>query len=261
MTGEPPLQRLRAGGTGRILSAVVVASMTLGILVWHPWGATGPAEPVPLPTPAAAVAPASGPSAPARQPAPSPTATPPSVGSASVGPYRSLVDNEWTVVALLMPTAVSADEPALPHATAAPWSADGPFLVVQQGLGEASGQRRSQAGVCSLAAPPLDRPAVHLPAGRVAYLGITYPGMDPRAGVRATVLGASGTTLRRVSPVVVQLDGLSPAGRYTLPSSGPGGTILFATSRPGIMPIDTYRFEIDLPGTAGPRYLYACIGT
>ncbi len=85
--------------------------------------------------------------------------------------------------------------------------------------------------------------------------------MNPKAAITATALGRSGGTLRRVAPVVVQLDGLSPAGRYSLPSSGPGGTVLFAASRPGIIPTDAYRFDVSTPGTAGHRYLYACIGT
>ena|SRR5438132_4185739 len=256
----PQLERLRTGGAGRAMATVVLVATTIGVLVWRPWGTTAPSGPVASPVPAIAQASASSASVPVTSGSPTAASAPAGVGP--IGPYRSLIDNEWTVVALLTPTTASTEEPANQHVPTPSLSADGPFLVVQQGLGSASRRRiGGTTGVCSSAAPPLARPAVHLPAGRVAYLGITYPGMDPQAAITATVLGPSGATLRRVSPVVVWLDGLSPAGRYTLPSSGPGGTILFATSLPGIIPIDAYRFDVALPGAAGHRYLYACVGT
>ena len=265
---ELQVQRVRTGGARRATTAVLAIASTLAVLIWHPWGPTGLPGSSPVASPVLGTALGPGPSTgvPAPSVAAVPTSSPSTVVRAgTIGPYRSLVDNEWTVVALLTPGTTATEEPTTPHAPLPIWSADGPFVVLQQGLGQASKRRVSEiggsTGLCSSVAPPLARPAVHLPAGRVAYLGITYPGMDPKAAISATVLGHSGGTLRRVSPVVVQLDGLSPAGRYSLPSSGPGATVLFAASRPGIIPIDAYRFEVSTPGVAGLRYLYACIGT
>jgi hypothetical protein len=258
---EPQLERLRTGGATRATAVVVLIATTIGVLVWRPWGTTAQPGPGPVASAAAEIAQASPSGAALPVPSPSLSAFAPLIGT--IGPYRSLVDNEWTIVALLTPGTTATEEPVMPHVPLPAWSADGPFLVLQQGMGPASARRLSQvggvSGVCSSAAPARVRPAVHLPTGRVAYLGITYPGMDPKAAITATVLGRSGATLRRVSPLVVQLDGLSPAGRYTLPSSGPGGTILFATSEPGIIPTEAYRFDVSLPGVAGHRYLYACV--
>jgi hypothetical protein len=263
----PQLERLRTGGASRATAVLVLIATTIGILVWRPW-TTAPAAPIPEASTRGAVA-----QAPNSTEA-APTASPPPLTVPSdllVVPgvdistsYISLVDNEWTVVALLSPGTTATDEPATPHAPLTPWSADGPFLVLQQGAAASAKPLErldGPAGTCSTELPPRFRPAVHVPAGRVAYLGVTYPGMDPRARVTATVLGSSGVSLRRASQVVVRLVGLPTGDVFTIPTSGLGGTMLFATSQPGFLPTDTYRFDVALPGAAGHRYLYACVGT
>jgi hypothetical protein len=267
---EPQLERLRTGGATRATAVVVLIAMTIGVLVWRPWGTTAPPGRGPVASPDAAIAQGPGPGPSAAGPAPStttlniPSVLPVVPGVDISTSYLSLVDNEWTIVALLTPGTTATDEPATPHAPLASWSADGPFLVLQQGAA-ASAQPLQRvdgpAGTCSTELPPRFRPAVHVPADRVAYLGVTYPGMDSRARVTATVLGASGVSLRRASPVVVRLVGLPTSDLFSIPSSGLGGTILFATSRRNFLPTDTYRFDVALPGTAGHRYLYACVGT
>jgi len=174
------------------------------------------------------------------------------------------VDNEWTVVALLTPDSAPPDEePATQHVAALAPSPDGPFLVLQQGLtAVASPVERvgHPDAPCVAPAAARDRIAVHLPAGRVVYLGITFPGMDPHVAITATVLGRPGITIVRVSPIVVALAGLPAERRYTVPSSGSGGTILFGLTPPNRMPSEAYRFTVTAPGIEGHRYLYACIG-
>jgi len=268
VSGEPELERIRTAGAPRAIVALVAIATTLGVLLWHPWGSPVASAPI-------GEASTSSPLAPGPSPTGTPSATPTPLtvpfdlpadvpGVSISTSYISLVDNEWTVVALLTPGTTATEEPATPHTPLASWSADGPFLVLQQGAAAAAKplERVSgPSGTCSTELPPRFRPAVHVPADRVAYLGVTYPGMDPRARVTATVLGTSGASLRRASQVVVHLVGLPRGDLFTIPSAGLGGTILFATSTPGFIPTDIYRFDVALPGTAGHRYLYACVGT
>jgi hypothetical protein len=269
---HPELEPVGTGGTLRAAAASAALVVALGLLAWHPWGSSVSGTPSQGDARATEIARAPEPSAAGGEPSGSPVAiiAPDASSSPVVAPgltadYRSLVDNEWTIVALLTPGSTASEEPVIPHVPPPAWSADGPFLILQQGLGGASTEQRSAAGgpggVCSVAAPPRDRPAVHLPADRVAYLGLTYPGMSGTATIRVAVLGVSGARIVRVPAPVVRLDGITPSGRYVLPSAGPGGAALFASSRPGIIPTDAYRFEVTLPGSAAPRYLYACIGT
>jgi hypothetical protein len=269
-TERPDLEPVRADGTPRAVATGGLIVAVLAALVWHPWGSTGRPASSPESHQATAIAEAPGPSAigPTGEPAASVPAgaspTPLAVDAVPVT-YRSLIDNEWTIVALLTPGSTASEEPVIPHVPPPPWSADGPFLILQQGLGGASTQRRTTAGgpggVCSVASPPRARPAIHLPADRVAFLGLTYPGMGPGATITAAVLGASGASIAPVASPIVRLDGVTPPGRYVLPSSGLGAAALFGSTQPGILPTDAYRFEVSLPGVAGPRYLYACIGT
>jgi len=266
--GEPELERIRSGGASRAIAAIVAISALLGVLVWHSWGSTAPPTPIAAASASVPIAQGPGPTVvPSANPPPLtlPFDLPADVSGVSISTsYISLVDNEWTVVALLTPGTTATEEPATPHAPLASWSADGPFLVLQQGAAASAKplERLSgTSGTCSTELPPRFRPAVHVPADRVAYLGVTYPGMDLRAHVTATVLGPSGATLRRASSVVVHLVGLPVGELFTIPSSGLGGTILFATSTASFIPTDVYRFDVALPGTAGHRYLYACVGT
>lgn len=178
--------------------------------------------------------------------------------------YVSLTDNEWTVVALLATDApASTEEPATQH-PAAGWSPDGPFHVLQQGLipvvlpGSGTAQ---PPVVCKPPLPPREWAVVSLPAGRVAYFGVTFPGMDPRTVVSVARIGGTGPALQRISPLVVRLVGLAEGRRYEVPSSGRGGAIMFAASPPGILPSGVYRFEIAPPGITGRRLLDACVGS
>jgi hypothetical protein len=123
---------------------------------------------------------------------------------------------------------------------------------------------------------PLDRPAepdaacrapggyqhpaaAHLPIVPVAYLGVTFPGMSPRARVSVVALERAGVALKRLPFLIVPTNDTAGAGRYTVPASGVGGAVLFAMARQATLPIATYRFEIRVPGIAGAHYLYACI--
>jgi len=269
VSGEPELERIRTAGASRAIVVLVAIATALGILLWHPWGSPAVPTPIGEASTSSPIARDPSPTAPAATPSANPLTVPFDLPDVAPGvdiatSYVSLVDNEWTIVALLTPGTTATEEPATPHAPLASWSADGPFLVLQQGAAAAAKplQRVSgPSGTCSTELPPRFRPAVHVPGDRVAYLGVTYPGMDPRARVTATVLGTSGATLRRASKVVVHLIGLPRGDLFTIPSAGFGGTILFATSTPGFVPTDVYRFDVALPGTAGHRYLYACVGT
>jgi hypothetical protein len=184
---------------------------------------------------------------------------------AGVGRYASIVDNEWTVVALLTSSpAASTEEPSIQHVSAPAPSPDGPFQVLQQGTTEllAPAERPGHPEApCAASAWSRDRIAVHLPAGRVVYLGVTFPGMDVRARVAAVVLDRPGITMRRASPLVVELTGMVTGRQYTVPATGPGGTLLFGLTPAGVLPSETYRFAIAAPGVRGERYLYACVGS
>jgi hypothetical protein len=263
--GEQPLVRLRPGGSRApiVVSAAIVA--LLAALVWQPWGRpAGPLGKVvtaslgPSPSVEALASPA-----PSAFSASSPVSSP---GAIQAGPaaYLSLVDNEWTIVALLTPNdAGPGEEPALPHPTN-PQSGSDPLLVLQQGV-NISTSPIERAGKPNLACQektvPRDQHAVALPTGRVLFLGVTFPGMSPQAKVTATDLDRTGSVLSRVHSLVVSLSGQTPDASYSLPSAGPGAAVIFALPRGRVLPDSAYRFEIQPPGTAGPRYVYACVGS
>ncbi len=233
----------------------------LAALVWQPWG---------RPAPPLAAAAATGTPGPSRSVAAlaSPGLSVGPVGSpvpVQAGPaaYLSLVDNEWTVVALLTPNdAGPAEEPALPHPTD-PQAGSGPLLVLQQGVNVSTSpiERAGKPTLpCQAKTVPRDQHAVPLPTGRVLYLGVTFPGMSPQAKVTASDLGRTGSVLTRVHSLVVSLSGQAPDASYSLPSAGPGAAVVFALPRGRVLPDSAYRFEIQAPGTAEPRYVYACVG-
>ncbi|HET9614418.1 MAG TPA: hypothetical protein VFP22_06375, partial [Candidatus Limnocylindrales bacterium] len=253
---DQPPERLRAGGPRHPLAVALVIAAGFALAIWQPWAS-------PTPRVSRGPTPAPGPSGVARGPAPTPD---PPNQSETAGPvvYTSITDNEWTVVALLSPAApASTEEPAGQHVPA--WSASGPFLVLQQGvvpalapIEDAGDAAKDASALCVSTAVPRDRTVVPVPAGRVGYLGVTIPGELPRASVSASVLsGPGGAMTRSVSPTI-ELAGMRTAARYIIPSTGPGGAILFAGSPPGPMPSGVYRFTVESPG-AGSRYLYACI--
>ena len=123
-------------------------------------------------------------------------------------------------------------------------------------VSDASGTKE----LCGSQVRPLDRIAVLLPAGRVAYLGITFPGMDPGATVSVAAIGRSAASLRRVKSPSLALVGLTVGSRYRIPSTGPGGTVLFRPTSATTLRSGAYRFEIRTPGIDGARFVYACIG-
>ena len=265
---EPILHPLPSRGRRAPVALAVAIAASLGILVWAPWGRSQSGI-------SSASSASSGPTAGSseersaasqvlgveRRPSTAPSEPPAAV---AVARYSSLVDNEWTVVALLSPNAApSTEEPATQHASAPPVSPDGPFLVLQQGLTAVAApvERVGHPDApCLAPAGSRDRIAVRLPAGRVVYLGITFPGMDPRAEITASVLGRPWITLVRVSPIVVELEGMTAGRRYAMPASGSGGSILFGLTPAALMPSEAYRFAVTSPGLVGPRYLYACVG-
>jgi hypothetical protein len=258
-TRNAPLERLPARSSRAPISGVLAVAAALILVTWEPWaGAPGPRSASPVPssiaravataTPGTAALTGRAPEAPARLARRTPARSP---GAAT---YVSLIDNAWTIVAMLgagpVPTRAEADA--------------GPFLVLQQGAHPTT--RRLDGGnarrdVCSNAGTALDPPAPVLPARHVAYLGITFPGMDPRAIVSATGVGGSAAGLRRVQSPALALVGLTAGTRYRIPSTGPGGTVLFASTRPGRLAPGPYRFEVRSPGIDGTEYVYACIGT
>lgn len=253
---DQPLERLRSGGSRRPLALVVVVALVLLTLVWQPWGRTsgnGPIAIVPGPT-ATLVAPPS-PTAVAT-PAPSPAV------QAGTSTYVSLIDHEWTVVALLSPTTAGpAEEPSLPHPTGVPGSG-GPLLVLQQGLNYSTRpiERPGHPDVaCTAKATPRLRFAVPLPADRVLYLGVTFPDINPSAKVSAVDLDGARQDFARVPSLIASLSGKPVDASYRLPSTGPGAVVLFALPRGTALPRGSYRFQIDAPGV-GTRYLYACVG-
>ncbi len=259
---EQPLTPLGTGGSRRPVGLIIVLVALLAMLVWQPWSGGPQSAGAPSPGSTAAVA--------GRPAAPPPTApgvgrsAGPSGGAGSSGTadYLSLVDNEWTVVALLSPTrAGPAEEPALPHPTPPPGTGT-PLLVLQQGV-NFSTQPIEQPGhpnlPCTAKAVPRLRLAVPLPAARVLYLGVTYPGMDPAVTVAVADLDGANVQLSRVRSLVVSLSGQPIDASYRLPNAGPGAVAMFALPRGTALPDGSYRFELDLPGV-GQRYLYACVG-
>ena len=257
-------ERLRSGGTGGPIGLTVAILAILAVLVWQPWGRANlatPPSPAPS-TPAIASPPVVAVASPTIAPASEPRRAPDGTFI-----YASLVDNEWTVVALLAPPVRSStEEPAAQHPAPSAGPPSGPFLVLQQGLLPVSqpiGGTRHPDLACEGSAAARDRTGVPLPAGRVAYLGVTFPGMDPLTRVTPFIHGPPSPTrasLGRVQNVVVPLAGLAFGRLYTVPSTGIGGAVLFAPTPPGILPSGTYRFDVGGSGVAGHRYLYACIG-
>jgi hypothetical protein len=195
----------------------------------------------------------------------SPTpSTPRPIGvTARTARYQSITDNEWTIVALLTPgPGPSVEEPATQHVQVAAPAADGPFVVMQQGVLPVAAPLEGAGRVvaaCAATSTPRDRRVVHLPPGRVVYLGVTFPGMDRSAGVDARALGGPTIALRSAGSVTVGLDGMQPGVRYTVPASGPGGTRLFTSTPATRMSSGAYRFELRIPGIAGSRFVYACV--
>src|SRR5436305_1374490 len=248
---EQPPQRLRAGDRRRPAALALVIVAGLALAVWQPWTprarsvTSGVARSSPSPSALAVVA------------TPNPGPSGPRV-------FTSITDNEWTVVALLNADARgSTEEPATQHPPPA-WSAAGPFLVLQQGLlpapapiEAAADVARNPSVLCVPTGVPRDRRVVPVPGGRVAYLGVTIPGDVPRPAVTATIVSASDQVLTRVVAPTIELAGMASGGPYTIPSTGPGGVILFAMSSPGPLPSAVYRFAVD--SSAGPHYLYACV--
>ena len=267
---EQPVERLRTGGNSRPIIMVVATVAVLATLIWQPWGRKMAPQVAARTPPQTEPAVAEGVTPSAATPVSvSPQPVRPSQPSPPAGPhaetYVSLVDNEWTVVALLAPSGPgSTEEPAIQHVPGSPWSPGDPLLVLQQGLNYTVGPFVSAgARDTTCESPDLTRlrTTVLLPAGRVVYLGVTFPGMDPRATVTAKVMQWTGVALKRQPPVVVPLSGRTEGQRYTVPSTGAGGVVLFAAAPIGILPFATYRFDVETPGISGHRYLYACIGT
>jgi hypothetical protein len=258
---QEPVRRLRAGGTrGPVLAGLGVVVL-LAVLVWQPWGRTAPqaapARPVAPPVARAVATPV----AVRSQPGPYIGVATPAPAS-NLATYVSLIDNEWTVVAMLAGgPASSTEEPAGQHGAVSPDG--GPFLVLQQGAQPQTARdegRDAAQELCSTRVRPRDRVAVALPAGRVAYLGVTFPGMDPGATVSVTTVGQPAPAIRRVTTPMLELVGLTVGTRYLIPSTGPGGTVLFASAPPAILRPGAYRFDIRIPGLLGARYVYACVG-
>ena len=267
---EQPVERLRTGGSARPIGVVLATVVVLAALIWQPWGrGTVPRADVSLTdastSPATVAVVAAGAATPTipTTPAPSREFEPPGFSRPRRGPeaYVSLVDNEWTVVALIAANGpVSVEEPATQHAPSAQWSPGDPLLVLQQGLNYTVDTTGGPDATCESPDRTRFRTTVQLPAGRVVYLGVTFPGMDPRATVTAQVMQRTGVALKRQPPVIVPLSGRTEGPRYTVPSTGAGGAVLFAAAPLGILPYATYRFDVETPGIAGHRYLYACVG-
>ncbi|HEY7937623.1 MAG TPA: hypothetical protein VID26_10910 [Candidatus Limnocylindrales bacterium] len=256
---EQPVVPLGGGSSRRPVGLAVVVGLLLATLVWQPW--SGGLRPAASPGPQSSAAVANRPAASA---AAGPAATPrpgAESGTPDTADYLSLIDNEWTVVALLSPTlAGPAEEPALPHPTALPGSG-APLLVLQQGVNFSTKpiERPGHPNLpCTAKAVPRLRLAVPLPSDRVLYLGVTYPGMDPAAAVTVADLDGPNVQLSRVRSLIVSLSGQPIDASYRLPNAGPGAVAMFALPRGTALPKAAYRFEIDAPGV-GRRYLYACV--
>jgi len=258
---QEPVQRLPSGGSRRPVLTGVAALALLAVLVWQPWSrASPPLDPAPpVEPPVARVIP----TPPAVRSNPGPyigVATP--APASNIQTYVSLIDNEWTIVAMLVGGPPSStEEPSIQHGDATPDG--GPFLVLQQGAPPTTIRAQgldSTKQLCSTQVRPRDRPAVSLPAGRVAYLGVTFPGMDPAAAVSVTGLGRAAPEIRRVAAPMLELVGLTAGMRYLIPSTGPGGTVLFAPSPPAVLRSGAYRFDVRIPGAEATEYVYACVG-
>ena len=151
----------------------------------------------------------------------------------------SLIDNEWTVVALLSADGpISTEEPSIQHGRGS-WSPGDALLVLQQGLSYATRPLESpkaRDAACLAPNDPRLRQAVHLPAGRVAYLGVTFPGMDPRARVTASVLDRTGIALTQVKAPAVRIRGMTEGRTYVVPSSGSGAAVRVSFAPPTLRP-------------------------
>lgn len=269
---EHALQPVRTGGRDRPIAVAVAIGVVLTALVWQPWGRGGP--PAVPPSPAAIAAGRAGPSAsdatappgPSDDltPGPGPSFRPIVAGPPASTPYLSLVDNEWTVVAFLTPEAMAtADQPWVASGAGAVLEPVGALLVLQLGPNATVApidRPNHPDAACRAPYGFRDQVAAHYPAHRVAYLGVTYPGMDPLARVTGVILDRPGSALKRLPVVSVALSGMVDGRRYTVPTSGTGGAALFSLSPPAVMPVASYRFDIQIPGVAGHRYLYACVG-
>ena len=273
---DQPVQRVRAAGAGRPIGVATAIVALLAIVVWQPWGRGAPAA---ADHGSPAIAAATGVSA-----LPSPSAGPSAGPGASPGgpgrpgeavAARSLLDDDWTIVAVLAPDALaSADEP---------WEADRlgvvrapavPLLVQQNQLGytEAPLERPGRPDVaCTTPSLFREASAAHLPVGQVKYLGVTFPGMSPKARVTAAVLGVTGIRIQRLPLLVVPPAGGPGDPSYVVPDSGVGAAVFFGRVLSGIgtggigsagtWPSGTYRFEVRSPDFADARFMYACIGS
>ena len=250
---EQPLVRLQRGGSRTPIGVALAVLVVLAAVVWQPWGRAS-SSPAVASTPSPGTRLAGVPS-----PIPSQSSSPISAGPAA---YLSLIDNEWTVVALLSATtAVPVGEPALPHPSS-PTASTKPLLVLQQGLNYSLNPIEQPGNPdlpCQAQTAPRLRFAVPLPANRVIYLGVTFPGVSPLVKVTAADLDRDGLLLARVPSLVVSLSGRPVDASYRLPSAGPGALVVFALARGTALPNASYRFDIELPGGAH-RYLYACVG-
>jgi len=265
---EQPPERLSGGGRRSPAVVGVVIALVVGIAVWQPWAPHVPTSPTPSPQPLAAATADGASGRPAASPAssagtyPQPTASAAPGGVARTAVYATVTDNEWTVVALLAPESpASSEEPTTQHPTL-PWSADGPFLVLQQGLSPVAapiGGSAASSHPCPPVGLPRDRVAVPLPASRVAYLGITVPALVPRPQVTAMRLGAGRGSITRAPAPTVRLAGMDASTRYLIPTAGPGAAVLFTAIPGGAMASGAYQFTVASPGSGGDRYLYACI--
>ncbi len=258
---EQPTERLRAGSRRGPGTVALIITTGLALAVWQPWAAQRAATAVSPNRPSA--------SSPRTVPGLPPASAAPASYSSTADPevFVSITDNEWTVVALLAPAAApSTEEPSIQHPAAGAWSPDGPFLVLQQGLipvaspiEDAVGHARDPARLCVSTTVPRDRTVVPVPRGRVAYLGVTIPGSVPRPAVSTTVLGNSSVSMSRAISPTVELQGMGAGRRFVMPSTGPGGVVLFTAAPSGPLPSDVYRFTVASPGPVGTHYLYACV--
>jgi len=260
---QPELVRLPSRRAVPLAVAATIVAF-LALVIWAPWGRDDGQPDDATTAQASPGASAASSPVPTSAPRPSPTpGTADPVAAVTLRTYQSITDNEWTVVALLTSAgSPSLEEPAQQHVPAAAPSADGPFVVMQQGVLPVAAPLERPGRVaapCTATPPPRDQRVVHLPQGRVVYLGVTFPGMDRSARVDVRALGAPRVMLHQEVPVAVQLAGMQPGERYAVPASGPGGTLLFSASPTTRLPSAPYRFELRIPGVAGPRFLYACI--
>jgi hypothetical protein len=196
-----------------------------------------------------------------------PTSTPDASDDSTTAPEvsRSLLDDEWTVVAFL-----AKDAPSEPS---------GGLTVLQQQLGysDAPLERPDRPdAACRASGGFREAGAAHLPTQRVRFLGVTFPGMSAAASVSARALGQAGVALAQLPLLVVPAADRPGAQPYVVSAAGVGGAVLFGPIRSTVepaasgptrpaaawtWPTGTYRFAVQLPGSVGARYLYACIGS